>query len=475
MQGFDTQTYGDPPNPQFSEYVYITTKNASTGVLTISAPLVNTYKSTWPMWSTHTPGPATIYPVSAAWDATHVYNNFFLEGFVYTLVNCNARNITFNGGSTDVFGPNCSMQQNFTCDGFTLPTLWEMDKGTTNCTIKNATWRGIHTYSQFATNIFLDNMHFTHFLNGTGNNCTITNSVIDVEPLIGCTSYGAPSSISISNTSIAYPITKLSGGNSSNSNGVDFADYSMSGGIISGLIADIGNPLWAIPGAYCWFTSRHYGDRGKFLVTDVYTDATHVYIQTDQTGGFPGPVSPSTGIHIDVAFPPTVSFSNVTGSYQALSISANPTKRFGEYWLATHSVSSSEPATVWGKLVSLKITVNPGFSAGWFNCDWNTPSSFMHILNNDTVTDMVYNPVVDLSVPGTRTITPSGVTGSAGFDSGLTLPCTNAWWHPEQFEVGIHSAVGSGSVTVEIITNQGWAVAPTTPVSAAARVRFRVR
>jgi hypothetical protein len=473
MQGFDVQGFGFPPSPMFSEFVRIIAKHVGTSpadpsTLTIQTPLVNSYKSTWPLWYSGTPGPATIYVVAPEWDGVHVYNNIIISAF-YTLVNCNGRSITFNGGSAESYGPNCSMNRDFTCDGFTLSALWELDKGTTNCTIKNATWRGIHCQSQWATNLTLDGMHLTNFLNGTGNNCVIKNSTIDVEPIIGVTSYGAPSSISISNSYIPVQMTILSGGNSET-----LSDYTYIGsGVIRKLkdAGDGGPPLWAIPGIYCWMKSRHFADSGKFLVTDVYTDATYTYVQTDLTG-IPGPILPTGGpITAVVAFPPNASFSNVTGSHQMVSLSANPSKRFGEYWLVTYT--ASEPSVgipVWGKVVSIKVTVNAGYSAGTFKFD----PFFIYVMNGDTRTDTQWAASFDLRVPGVRTITPSGVAGSVGSDSIGTLP-PNPWFHPDQATVNFAGNVGSGSVTVEIITDQGWGAPVVAPISSSGRVRVNVR
>jgi len=42
--------FGQPPNPFWYEYVYITNINAGTGVITFQSPLENTYLDTWPVF-----------------------------------------------------------------------------------------------------------------------------------------------------------------------------------------------------------------------------------------------------------------------------------------------------------------------------------------------------------------------------------------------------------------------------------------
>jgi hypothetical protein len=80
-------------------------------------------------------------------------------------------------------------------------------------------------------------------------------------------------------------------------------------------------------------------------------------------------------------------------------------------------------------------------------------------VTNGGATESRYEPVIDLSTAGERVITPSGVTGSGGSDSGLTLP-TDAWAVGSAFAGfnafrNVTGQVGVGpAVTVTIITDQ---------------------
>lgn len=66
VSGIDMQGYGDPPNFGIFEYVQI--QSIGSGTITFSTPLVNSYKSTWPFYSTGRGGPATVYPMQGFWD-----------------------------------------------------------------------------------------------------------------------------------------------------------------------------------------------------------------------------------------------------------------------------------------------------------------------------------------------------------------------------------------------------------------------
>jgi hypothetical protein len=133
MSGYDTQGFGFPPNPAFSEFVFITAVDTVAGTFTISSPLKFAYKSTWPKWvfgaagsgppgytggDISLGGPATLYIIRPEWDAVHVYNNVGLEA-TPTLANANGRDMTFNNCYAEGFAMNVSGQQNCRVDGLT--------------------------------------------------------------------------------------------------------------------------------------------------------------------------------------------------------------------------------------------------------------------------------------------------------------------------------------------------------------------
>lgn len=66
VSGIDMQGYGDPPN--FAIFEYVKVQSIGTGTLTFTTPLVNSYKDTWPFYTTGRGGPATVYPMQGFWD-----------------------------------------------------------------------------------------------------------------------------------------------------------------------------------------------------------------------------------------------------------------------------------------------------------------------------------------------------------------------------------------------------------------------
>ncbi len=457
MTGFDDQGFGSPPNPQFGEFVFITA--IGSGSVTIQTPLRNSYKSTWPAWVLGSPtafslgGPATLYSMEQNWSAAHIYNDIIFESNA-TLFNCNARNVTINRGSSEVYGPNVSMQESFSLDSHNVPTQWEFDKGTTSASISNCTVHAFVGFSSWPENLTLNNVTIQTFANGFPNKTTISNCTFQGTEFFGTQSYGADSSLTVSNTVFAARMDTITGiGEQLQTNG-----YSMSGGVIQRARAggDGGPPQWAIPGFFCFFGSRYQTDGGLFKVIDVTADATNIYIQTDQAGGFPTIVSPATANSVNICLPPSWNFSGCTGADEFVVWSANPSKRLGQYWLTTYNGNigtSQANIRVWGTAVQVKITVGAGYTAGTFNLD----SPF--VVQKPQNVETNWTPVIDLTAAGTRTILPSGVTGTAGSDTGLALPNNgNVWIVPNQITPKMTSALGPGTVTLEIVTNQGFPI-----------------
>lgn len=469
MTGFDTQGYGNPPNPYWAEYVFITAVDLVGGTVTIQSPLRNSYKSTWPNWVTGFPGtgapnytgggfslggPATLYLIHQDWNATHVYNNVNFK-LTPTLINVNCRDATFSGCTFEAFGPNCSQQINFTVDGATIPISWEIDKGTTNFFLSNSTIRGLNFFSAWPDNATLNNVTIQNDLNNSPKSFTAANCTFPTGVGFGPSSFGNGNSVNISNTSFAGQ-TVVGGVSESDLTGT--GGYSMSGGIISRLKAGGtgAQPQWATPDHYFYIGSRFGFENTPLKVLDVWDNGTTLFIQTDQTGGFPPLVSPATTYSARTGQIRDFSFSNCTGCDDANSWSAVITgqPQFSQ-WHLTYSgnigaANSVHQFNAVGKVISVKITVAAGYSAGTFNL--NSP----FVVTKPANTAVFWNPVIDLTTPGVRTITPSS-TVSLGTDSGLALPNSGALRIPEnQMTAAMSGVTGSGSVTLEILTDQGF-------------------
>jgi hypothetical protein len=173
---------------------------------------------------------------------------------------------------------------------------------------------------------------------------------------------------------------------------------------------------------------------------DIYESAGTLFLQTDQSvSSFPTPTNGSPGGSIGVAavIPKLVSYTGNTGTDAAVGWVPG---RFFSHWLNTYT-ATGQLVTVWGQVVSIKITVNAGYSAGTFTLGVGG----IFVLYKPQNTDHVWNPSIDLTIAGIRTITPSGVTGGG-----------SVWLVSNQITPTITSAVGSGSVQLEILTDQGF-------------------
>ena len=77
VASYDLQVAGYPPNADRFEFVKVTAKNTTTGVITVSPPIKHTHRSDFPDWGNNSPiGKARIFPLNNAgvtWDVDHTY------------------------------------------------------------------------------------------------------------------------------------------------------------------------------------------------------------------------------------------------------------------------------------------------------------------------------------------------------------------------------------------------------------------
>ncbi len=221
---------------------------------------------------------------------------------------------------------------------------------------------------------------------------------------------------------------------------------------------------WAIPGSWVYLGGDH-SSQAVFKVLDVYPegDDSRLHISTSLTGGLPFPV-PNSGNYGVTTIPATkLTFSGCTGCPAAVAWSLAPAGNpIFSYWKQTFTgnISTTGPMIpMVGKVVSIKFTVNSAYTGGTFNLD----GPFVE--NRVSNTSVIYNPVIDLTHTGLRTVTLSGVTGTVGSDATLGLPSNDIWLIPGQITAKMVGATGSGNITLEMITDQGIAGAlPDPPV-----------
>jgi hypothetical protein len=146
---------------------------------------------------------------------------------------------------------------------------------------------------------------------------------------------------------------------------------------------------------------------------------------------------------------------SVDGATPGLPLFSYGKLTYDETW----PISSTDSIVVWGAVNTLKYTVtNPYAGAGALSFFPFYQFGYQTVKADGTAS--AYTPLVDLKTGGLRTVTPSGVTGGGGTDSGLSVG--GAYWLSGVTSPNISAHPGgSETITVEIITDQGVVIPPT--------------
>lgn len=460
LKGVDQQGFGEPQNNNRWEYVQISSVDASHQCDGITAgasvhfvsPLKYSYESTWPQYNAgdafhiNQGGPATLFALSASWDATHVYNgltNIAWDGPGATVLNTNGRSITFNGCSfPGGFGVNFSQQKWLALVGCTMPNIGaqETDKLWETATVTGGTYGGFNFFSASGNDTFnLNGVHLLNDLRGTPGTLNIVNSSVDGGVKLGALSNGVTQTVNCSNSNLGTGgIYGLGGAqDATTATGVG---VTMSGGVITVPRTTEGPMPWAVPGAHMyWFGDAPY--QNPFTVVDITSDATNTYIQTDGSGGFPA----FTGQHKVKASPARkLNFVGCSGSTSVLDISQAGARNaeWGTYsnriYTCTNNVAtvqaanpgvpvidmnsppSGEPFVV-RTLSSLSVAVSQADTSANATVNFQLGGQFnngaVYLPSGSTAT---FAPIINLKVAGTRSYNGSTSTWSGG-QSGDTL------------------------------------------------------
>jgi hypothetical protein len=459
ITGIDLQGFGTPPNPFYYEYVLITNVNTSTGAITLSAPIANTYESTWPAYSAGVlglqpdhGGPATLYAIDQAWAINATYQALGTDNSLTGgQTHCGGMTMALNNVKClDAIGIIPSVNRSFTATGCDLSSYeMEFDK-----MVYLAIFDSTQVLPKFQSSnnqVTVRNGSTVKF-NGTPRFLTVSNSTIMTEMIVGAAAYGRTDSISMSNVTFAggTPYSIAAVDDSGDISGNFQADYSMANGVIKIPRAGLGAIRWGIPGTRCFFKSNFGGYCQSFKVTDVTADATYIYVSTDLSGGFP---SYAKGIHVSPC--ESMTATSTTGIPQADNFTAMTLAGYGGKPVGTYAkftfngatmgyqssgFESSMPDQVWGNVTSYTINVTTPYTGINSNLGFNAGVAVNGVSGSATTflangTTSAYLPQIDLKAAGKRTIAPSGVTGSTGTDFSLALPgAPSSTWLTEQFD-----------------------------------------
>jgi hypothetical protein len=294
--GISLQTFGYPPNLQLHEWKVITaiTTNCpspcTSSTITVNGTLANGYKSTWPDLGSiggDTPlgGPGTIYDIDPHFNGVLDIRGLIVRKDINTPTNgANVVNKTtyfldviHRGGGWGFRG------QNITLVGTGLPGSTEFDKNieNVNCYVCIATGNGLFFANASPTYLNVMSSYSNSALNGSGQNATVVNSNFQ-SIAAGVAGYGGASTFTVIDTTFPDAHTYYQF--------IPTTDLTFSSGTFTILKAagTIANAYATFQPGFKYYLGGAVGNtvctpKAEFTVTDLREDATHVFIDIDQS------------------------------------------------------------------------------------------------------------------------------------------------------------------------------------------------
>lgn len=484
VQGGYETFFGYPPNNFFYEWNVISAYNSSTGQITFQNPLTQGYKSTYPRWGLENTqfgsdqgGPFTMWIAPDGYNNTVTLENFTVDN-PHNQSACHMRHVVLN--NLVMSGPGLYPTQ---CDTFTAtscvyPSTLEVDKMVNQVTWNNCTHNRLQQQSASPNRSILNGgsigaLELAKYTEATGVAFTGGASI-----KLGVSSFGRADRAVFTNCTGIASITVGgattddlfgSAGPGSQGNASDF--YEFNAGVmrfVKTAAGDAGgtgnsgqqNPTRLfVPGTWVFF-DRKYIDQ----ITDVYEDATYVYISFANTTAWPfTPVS-----RIQAHSCPDVTMTGCTGTALNLpdfQLAPARSPAFS-YSKRTHVGGPSSATavdnniTLWGRLVTEKINVTtPYVGAGSLTFN---DERFLNRQQTDSSysTTFTYGNTVNAKISGERTI--RAATTPLGAQTGDTLEDQTSIGQVKFTAAGgttIWSAnVSNGetpTITVEYVMDQG--------------------
>lgn len=479
---------GYPPNPVSFEWRQISSIDGGTGTITLTTPLTNSYLSTWPNYSSGNAGesdaggPATIYAMGANWNTRVEYKNLTMQ----TVGQLNGsgrfvtyRNVSFDGsvpqGPTNNCGAIPSQNEIFAAynTDWTYCTI-ETDKITTNMVLDTINANRVDFQSSSIINLTMTGSTIPNSMFGTAQNNIITDTSIGTfRP--GSNSYGNTNKV----VCTRCDVTTFEGTGGIIQNNSPTL-YSMSGGVISFLNADVtgaGPPsrIFApIPGNVFYNVGGSFaGTIGLFNAQTLMQDATNTYVQTNEAGGFPT-FSGFAGVlrtHPAPQFTCDDCAGDATFVAMNTQLGAIPLAPLGEFssrsYTPTVQTNNIGTLIARGRIVSLTIDVTTASTSSGSPVLQPTGQAHNETVKQSDWTAYDWIPIINLKQAGTRVITPSGTTcnGVPGACAGDTcsLPASGCYslpeavWIKENLQPGVFGTFNGTNpqFTITIQTDQG--------------------
>lgn len=471
--------YGQPSNPAIYEYAKVASVNlgGTTNQVCFTAPLVNTYKSTWPNYDVggvlgpDPGGGATLWALNSAWDTT-----YRIYGVTLNSPNGQQRMVgrsIYAQDVTDTSTPSAFASQAGTFVGvnYTATGSYELDKinGPWSCT--GCTFSFLHTQSRSSSTLMtLTNSTVTQ-LSGTPANTVLNNVNSPTQIQLGPAGYGT--STSFVGTNVTTPVINYI---AVSTNALQATSgYSIAGDTISIVQSTVtAYPAWAVEGSYvCFSGTSECEDIAKIVAIGENPPGTTTIKLSKSYAGGTWPAVQGTNVNIKAHPMPSWTCPSCTGNDQLAGMQGGAAGiPLFSYWSQVYSgnLGASTQAThkLWGKITSLSMNVtNAGggttFLLSQFN---NWPMQAPRFTNvSGGWNSASSGPAVNAAIGGNRTITLSGtysISGTQTGDVGISAAnSTEMWLSGSQNSGPKYNAAPSGcpgagcpSVTVTIQADQ---------------------
>lgn len=479
---------GFPPNLQFYQYVRVT--SAAAGVVHFTPAAAYPYLETYPNYGngslTSSPegGAARLWGMSPSFDCdVSVFGVEFIgNGFALSV---SGMKIHFEDcfGNNDI--PTITACNDISYKNCTFPGRGvEVDKVLGTVSIDGGTYFKFFCQSSAPRNFNVSNATFTGDLPGTpsrlecGRNTTITNCTISW--LYCSVGYGAAESLTCTNTNV---INNLTFG----CNAQDVAQFTINDGVIAQPGGNIVN-LQAVsvaPSEDIFVGFFPYS--GRFRISDVTSDGSvppvsgglnTVHVHTDLPAGtsFPAikPRSSDNKLFIGPHPCPRINVSDcpiglLKGFDHALARNRPVFEYMNNQYTASDFATSGGQlgggGGAWGEFVSLKVNVLTPYTGMQPDLTFRIfTSGLPPALTVDRASRVLWDPFVDLTVIGERTVTPTSVSNIKPHDVDMTPQGLILFGDGWQSQLSRNVRSEDPSVwpifTLEVITNQGITTTP---------------
>lgn len=469
--------YGAPSNPAVYEYAKIASINLAIGQICFTAPLTNTYKSTWPNYDVggnfgpDPGGGATLWSLDPSWDTD--FRIFGLTNLSPSGQTSMAGRSVYAQDITDTGTPSMFVSQagSFVGVNYSATGSYEIDKinGPWSCT--GCALNIMHVQSRSSSTLMTITNSTVTQLNGTPANIVLNNVNIPTQLGVGPAGYGTSSSFVGSNVTTPT-FSYISVGNTALQAA---AGWSISGDTISIVQSTVTSyPSWAVEGGYvCFYGTGECEDIAKIVEIGQAGGSTTIRLNKSYAGST-WPAVQGSNVNIRAHPMPSYTCPSCTGTAQMTGMqgapAGTPVFSYGSQTYSGTLGSAVQPVyKMWGKITSFSMNVtNAGGGTTFLLSQFhNWPMQAPQF----TAVSSGWNsagggPLVNAAIGGNRTITLSGTYGIAGTqsgDAGWTAANPSVMWLSGQSNSGSKynaapsgcPGVGCPSVTVTIQTDQG--------------------